>query len=352
MARRMAERKTTIPVYSFAKLDASIDWVGIAATDGESALLTRCEAEIAEPGSALASVKTLHEMAKAATADGFRLRLEKGRLRVTCGSFSAVLQTLPVVEYPLLPSMPESTVELPGAVLQSAIARVRFVVETAASGRPSDKYMHGALLELKPGHLRMVATDGRRMACVTHQATGLTVTDTALVPRKALDDLAALLDSGSGDEAVRFAHDGSKAFFALGDRLLVSHLIDAKFPNYDRIIPKSKGFSADVDRDAWLGALKRVGLASGPTTTKVRLDFQPSKLVASTSSVEVGDASEDTPMDLHGDAWSAGFESAYLSDFLRAAPAGIVAIEQLSDVAPAALRAGDDYLYILSPMSI
>lgn len=352
LARRLSERKTTIPIYGFALLTANSDGLELTATDGEEGLVSRCVATVAEQGALLVPVRTFHEMVKAASCEDVRLYGASGKVHVVAGGFQSSLQTLNPDDFPSMPAPPETAAILPAPAIRSAIAKVKFVIDSATVN-PTNYCMHGALLELGEESVRMVTTDGYRLAHFQAPCAGANQ-ESIILPRKTLDGLQALLSESDAQE-VLYAKDATRAYLTVGDRMIISRVIDGEFPNYKRIIPpESNEHRVLVNREDWLGALKRVMLVATQLVSRVRIVVEDGLMTASLAAADVGEAAEPTPIELTGEGWESGFEIKYLADFLSAADTPTITLEQRSPNAGAALRsfAGEHkYTYVQMPMA-
>lgn len=356
LARRLGERKATIPVLGYALLQTDNGSVRISATDGESALRTSCAAIVVVPGSTLVPVKTLHDIAKAATSDDVELKTDGTRVSVKAGAFRSKLAAMSVEDFPDLPAAPLGVKQMPAAQLRGALLKVRSVVEEAATrGGPS--HIHGALFQPIADELRVVATDGRRLTLVKVQAAGLDAAEDqmAILPRKALEDLAELVGVDTSIATVGYVRDESRAYFEVGPRQLATRVIDAKFPAYERVIPASGNGAkrVEVDRDALLAALRRVMLVSTQESLKVALRMADGEILASMGAAEIGDAAEPVPAQVQTDGWESAFNAQYLSDFLQAADSGTVVYEQRSPQTAGrfeSVLSGVEYVHVLMPI--
>jgi DNA polymerase III subunit beta len=350
LARRLAETKTTIPVYQFAHVATFDGGVTIQATNGEAALRTHCGATVDKPGEALFPVKMLHELAKNASKDDVRITHDKGRVKAACGEFASTLSTLEVSEFPNFPIVEAEVRQLPARAIGSALGRLKSIVDAGAKDT-SRMFMHGALVVVSAGAVKVVATDGFRLARITIPVPELTGDDEVIVPARALGDIETLLDAD--DDVVTFAHDGRRATFTVCDRTYITQVIDQKFPNYERMIPKPSGTTADVDRDAWLELMRRVMLVSNERANAAVHEFSGERVQVRMQSAEVGEAIEQLPVTLSkGSKWTVAFDARFVSEFLRGAPSGVVTIDQKNSEVPALLKAGKDCDYVLMPMRL
>ena len=353
LARRLAERKATIPVYGYALLTPASDALNLYATDGESRFVTSCPVTMEQGGQALVPVRMLHEMLRQSVADEVRLTQDGQRVKVAVGSFRSTLQTLEISDFPSMPETPKLEAMIGTAFLRAAIDRVRFVIEAGAVS-PNQSYQHGALLDVTETVVALVSTDGRRVAVAETAHPGAAAAQ-ALLPRKAVDDLAALLADADETE-VTYAVDEVRAYFGIGRRLFATQLLAEKFPNYRRVVPPQKGEpEATVPRDLWLGAMRRVMLVSTEAARRATLALSRDAVTVSMRAADIGDATEPVPATVRGTAWEAGFDSACLTEFLEAAGTGDVRMEQATPTSPAAFRSDADgvrYTYVLMPMSV
>lgn len=357
LARRVSERKTTIPVYAFTQFSASAEgFIDIAATDGECAFYSRLRSgDIAqlEVPSLLLPTKTLHEIAKAATGDVVRIAVDgKAAAKVTCGNFKSSLQVMPSDDFPQLPAIPEEGVELHAKTLITSMGKTRFVVDSTAGGERG--FVFGASFSFVDGKFVVVATDGRRLAVVKTPCEG-SVIDT-IVPRKTMDDLVALLSVDDGPETVRYGRQDARVYFVAGSRTLVSRTIDGVFPPWGRIVPKVNAQShVDADRDIWLAALKRVSVLASEQSTKLRMTIEKGQITVALVNAQVGEASETLAAELMGDGWEAAFGVSYVTEFLNSAEPGSVRLSQSGPRGPGLFESSPgsvEHTYVLMPMDL
>lgn len=357
LARRMSERKSTIPIFSFALFEpGTLGSVMISATDGESMLRTECEYAGDVPSGAfkfLAPVKALHEIARAATSESISLIPSPSRLKIKAGGFRSDLGVGIAEDFPPPPALPERTSRaIPATFLRSAISKVRFVMETASSVT-SQSFMHGALLELG-AKTRLIATDGRRIAVVVGNGDNGDE-DKILIPRKAWDDLAAFLAADDAP-AITYARNESLMFFYTPTRQLITRQMAVEFPAWESFFKHSgmdTSSRVDVDRDALLAAVKRVMLVSTEDAMRVKLEISKGQIIASMVSAEVGEAAEPVPAELVGEGWVAGFDAAYIAEFLAESEGGTVALYDTKRSGIFKAPPGDvEYTYLLMRMAL
>lgn len=358
LASRLSERKSTIPIFSYALLDMGIDHVTMSATDGETMLRTQLTAEggMDDGTSLVVPVKQLHEIARQSVAKDITLTLKDNRLSVKAGSFRSNLGIRDAAEFPVIPKEPPEWSGLSAKLLRSAVVKVKGVVEAAATSAVQNA-THGALLKLADQKMLMAATDGRRLAQVTVERTGSESDVSAVIPRKALNDLAAFLAADETLESVQFAKDEARLYFTSGPRQLITRELVYKFPAYENILTRADGGSSiNVDRDAWLSAVKRVMLVYSDHAVKVKVEISDGLLTMSMANAEMGETSEPVSAELFGPGWTAGFNAQYLADFLASSEEGTVTLKQCDTLGAPGIFTGAPgdvhYTYVLMPISI
>src|SRR5580765_2689700 len=255
----IVERKNTIPILANVLLEASGQDLSLLATDLDVGLRSRCEATVSKPGTLTLPAKKLFEIVSALPETDIRIEEDKGGKTVTVAAdrFESRIQTLPASEFPSPPQDGGSAeATLPGPALKRMISHTRFAI----TSEDTRYFLNGAQLVLQPDSMSMVATDGHRLAFVrVHQSPGLKQAAEVLLPRKTLNEIARLID---GVETIEFSQGENHLFFRAGGRLLISRKIDANFPAYERVIPKTNDKKVEFDRDRLAAAVRRVRLLS------------------------------------------------------------------------------------------
>src|SRR5262245_52194091 len=253
----IVERKNTIPILANVLLEAATDHVSLLATDLDVGLRSRCEANVAKGGTLTLPAKKLFEIVSALPETEIRIEEDKNGKSVTVAAdrFESRMQTLPATEFPTPPQDGGSAeATFPGGGLKRMIAHTRFAI----TSEDTRYFLNGAQLVLRPDSMSMVATDGHRLAFMSvHASPGKGVKSDVLLPRKTLNEVARLID---GSDAVEFSQGENHLFFRAGDRLLISRKIDANFPAYERVIPKSNDKRIDFDRARLAAQGRRVRL--------------------------------------------------------------------------------------------
>ncbi|WP_299182306.1 DNA polymerase III subunit beta [uncultured Neptuniibacter sp.] len=346
----VVERRQTLPVLSNILLVAEGDQLSMTGTDLEVELVGRVTLdEPAEAGSVTVPARKLMDICKSLpdsarielTLTGQKMVIKAGRSRFT-------LSTLPAAEFPNVEDSPE-TLEL--SMLQHQLRNL--IDKTGFSMAQQDVryYLNGMLLEIANGQLRSVSTDGHRLATsVTNVEAQEGMQHQIIVPRKGILELARLLQNG--DEELRLVIGASHIRAHVGDFTFTSKLVDGKFPDYERVIPKNGDKILLSDRMELRQVLSRIAILSNEKYRGVRLSLTNGYLQVMANNPEQEEAEETLAVDYEGDTLEVGFNVNYLLDCLSILNSDVVRLT-LSDSNSSALVEGFDEegsLYVVMPM--
>ena len=357
----IVERKNTIPILANVLIEVTSNTIELAATDLDVGLRCRLPANVAEPGALTLSAKKLYEIVRAVSDSEIRVKeLENSWASIESGRSYFKMVGLGKAEFPALAEPPEDGfTTIPGAALRELINKTSFAI-TADDNR---YFLNGARLELTDDDIRMVATDGHRLAYIALKRDNGTSAEkraekdnvSVIVPKKTLLELLKIL--GDEEQPVDFAQGDNHLFFRLGERLLVSKRVDDQFPAYDKVIPEGNDKTVTCVREALTGAIRRVSLLANERSRAVRFGIESGRVEVSSQSPELGEARESIDAGYEGEAIEIGFNGQYLLDFLNASDAAEISFELKDDSSQGLLRpAGDDegrdYRYVVMPMRL
>ena len=355
----IVERKNTIPILANVLMDANGDQLRFLATDLEVALRSKCTASVVKPGSLTLPAKKLYEIVKSLPETDIRIAEDKSGVKVAADRFDSRMQTLPREDFPTLPeSGGAATVMLPRNVVKEMVAKTQFAI----TGEDTRYFLNGAQFVLRPDSMSLVATDGHRLALVTAPREGKATKGAgsaeeeikAILPKKTLGELARLLSEGEGD--ISYERGENHLFFDVGGRLLISRMIDGQFPAYERVIPKGNDKHIEFERDRLTNAVKRVALLSNERSRAVKVQIEKGKVDVTSSSPEIGEATETLPVDYSGPSMQICFNAQYVLDFLAAVATDVVSLELKDEVSQAVMKPigaeGYEYTYVIMPMRV
>jgi DNA polymerase-3 subunit beta len=354
----VVERKTTIPILSNYLFEAGGDRLSLTATDLDLSLRTSCNAKVKKEGACTVPARKLHDYVKLLPDADITIKLlENHWVSIRCGRSNTKMVGMARSNFPTLPVFPTAgVVKIPAQVLRGMIARTGFAI----ANEESRYTLNGALMLLKPESITMVATDGHRLAHVERSGEkfeGVSGELKTLVPKKAMDELRALVDSAGSDvEMIEFAKDESTLFFRIGPRLLTSRQLTGQFPNYEAVLPKDNSKSIAQHGDELAAAISRVAQFADERSRAVRLKLEKGELKLSASSTETGESEDSLETDYNGEPLTIGFNAQYITDFLRAVGSGDVRLELKDPQSAGQLRPAESedykYRYIVMPMRI
>jgi len=336
-------------------MDAKGDEVRFLATDLEVGLRTKCGASVAKAGSLTLPAKKFYEIVKSLPETDIRISEDKGGVKVAADRFDSRMQTLPKEDFPTLPDASSGS----GAMLaRSSIREMVTKTQFAITGEDTRYFLNGALFVLRGDSMSLVATDGHRLALVTCPREGKAKKDAdedkPILPKKTLGELGRLLVEGDGD--IRYERGENHLFFSVGDRLLISRMIDGQFPAYERVIPKGNDKHIEFERDRLTNAVRRVALLSNERSRAVKFQVEKGKVDVMSSSPDVGEAHETLPVDYTGGSMQICFNAQYVLDFLSAVSCDVVSLDLKDEVSQAVMKPvgveGYDYTYVIMPMRV
>ncbi|MEM5537281.1 DNA polymerase III subunit beta [Neptuniibacter pectenicola] len=346
----VVERRQTLPVLSNILLVAEGDQLSMTGTDLEVELVGRVTLdEPAEAGSVTVPARKLMDICKSLPDSArIELTLTGQKMVIKAGRSRFSLSTLPAAEFPNVEDSPE-TLEL--SMVQQQLRNL--IDKTGFSMAQQDVryYLNGMLLEIADGKLRAVSTDGHRLATsVTDVEAEDGLQHQIIVPRKGILELARLLQNG--DAELRLVIGASHIRAHVGDFTFTSKLVDGKFPDYERVIPKNGDKILLSDRMELRQVLSRIAILSNEKYRGVRLALSPGYLQVMANNPEQEEAEETLAVDYDGDSLEVGFNVNYLLDCLSILNSDVVRLT-LSDSNSSALVEGFDEegnLYVVMPM--
>ena len=346
------ERRHTLPILSNVLIERSGDALAFLATDIEIQITARSAVGApAEARAVTVGARKLLDILRA-LPDGAEVVLQHQdkRLLVKAGKSRFTLQTLAAEDFPRLskPAGESARFELE----QKALRRLLALVQYAMAQQDIRYYLNGLLMVVEDGNLKLVATDGHRLAYAALKLGGQLPRQEVIVPRKTVLELGKLL--ADSDAPVKIEIGAAQAAFSFGSVDLVSKLIDGKFPDYTRVIPTSHKNRLQTRREALRQALLRAAILSNEKFRGVRWVLGDGSLKIVSSNAEQEEAQEELEVSYTGEALDIGFNVNYLLDVLNNV-AGEAMECAFGDSASSALityGSEQDFKYVVMPMRI
>lgn len=348
----VVERRQTLPVLANLLVVAGEDGLALTGTDLEVELVAvERGVDIGEPGEITIPARKLADIWRSLPEGAeVTVQVEGDRAIVRSGRSRFTLATLPAADFPKVESGPgDLKIELAQSELRRLLDRVSF----SMAQQDVRYFLNGMLLEVTGDHTRTVATDGHRLAmCTLGQGVEGSDRVQAIVPRKGVLELGRLLDDS--DESVVLHMGANHLRVTLGSYTLTTKLVDGKFPDYEKVVPRRADRSMSGDRDTLRQAFARASILSNEKYRGVRLTLEPEQLTIQANNPEQEEAEEVVPVEYAGDRLEIGFNVSYLQDVLNVLESDSVSLS-VADANSSALIEGagnDEALYVVMPMRL
>ena len=345
--------KTTLPVLANILIETTDKGIRLSGTDLDIAVSTEVSADVDAQGAITIPAKKLAEIARELPPNPVKIA-SSGEQRVTldCGRSHFKILGLPKDEFPSFPAVKfKDSWRVRAGELRKLIDHVAFAVSTEES-RP---ILNGVLWELRAELMRMVATNGHRLAKmeVPIAAAGAPASD-LIVPPKALDQIRRLFPE---DEELEIARGDNHLGFRSPFTSVFTRLIEGPYPNYQQVIPKDNDKYAIADKVSLTSALKRMSVIASDQTHRIRLSFNQALLRFSVQTPDLGEATDELPVRYTGDPLDIGFNANYLLEILRYMPTDEVKLtfkapERAATLEPEGWSDPASYLTLVMPLRL
>ncbi|MFZ9297514.1 MAG: DNA polymerase III subunit beta [Hylemonella sp.] len=278
------------------------------------------------------------------------LESSQAKLILKGGKSKFTLQTLPAEDFPLVQEAANfgPAFSVPQKTLKALLHQVSF----AMALHDIRYYLNGILFVAEGKQLSLVATDGHRLAFTTATLDVEVPKQEVILPRKTVLEMQRLLSDADGAIEMRFANNQAK--FVFDGMEFVTKLVEGKFPDYNRVIPKNHKNSITLGRQTLLSSLQRTAILTSDKFKGVRLNLDPGSLRVASSNAEQEEAVDEMDIDYNGQSIEIGFNVSYLIDVLVNMEQDMVKLE-LSDANSSALITIPDdnsFKYVVMPMRI
>ena len=345
--------KTTLPVLSNILVETTDKGIRLSGTDLDIAVSTEVAADVEAQGAITIPAKKLSEIARELPPSPVKMATA-GEQRVTldCGRSHFKILGLPRDEFPSFPTVRfNESWRIRSGDLQKLISHTSFAVSTEES-RP---ILNGVLWELRPEQMRMVATNGHRLAKMEMPIPSTSApSGDLIVPPKALEQVRRLFPQ---DEELEIARGDNHLGFRSPFTSVFTRLIEGPYPPYEQVIPKDNNRVAIADRAALMSALRRMSVIASDQTHRIRLSFNSGMVRFSVQTPDLGEATDELPVRYTGDQLDIGFNANYLLEILRYIPTEEVRLtlkapERAATVEPEGWSDPATYLCLVMPLRL
>lgn len=357
LVQGVVERRNTLPILANVLVEPTSGGIALTATDMEVGLRTTVSAGVKKKGTVTLNARKLYEIVRELKAEEVVLKsAQAGWVELSAGRSRFRIVSLDPKDFPELPlSAPapaSGAIKIAPAVLREMIDKTLFAVSSDETRlNLSGVYM----VTDQGGTLRMVATDGHRLALIERPVAGAKLERPVILPRKGLVEARRLLDETEPDTELTLSVSAKDARMTAGPVAFFMRLVDGEFPDYRQVIPKTTPVQVRVKCDELFAALRRTSLLASERSRGVKLSLERGRLEISASNPDQGEASEELEAAYTGEPLSIGFNARYLLDVLQAhSPDDVIALGLTDEVGPGVVKGTQDehYTYVVMPMRL
>lgn len=347
----VVERRQTLPVLSNVLMRVEGTQLSMTGTDLEVEMQGNIEVNVEAPGEVTVPARKLMDIVRQLPdSSEVSFALNEQRLQVASGRFKSTLSTLPASDFPTVDtSEVQATVSVSGAAFKQLLDRTAF----AMAQQDVRYFLNGMLIELSGDSVRVVATDGHRLATsVLALDQGVSEVQQVIIPRKGILELQRMLADEDGDVEISLGSNHMRA--SATQMTLTTKLVDGKFPDYNRVIPKDGNKVISADREELRQALSRTAILSNEKFRGIRLNVSEQQVQLSANNPEQEEAEELVSVDYSGVDLEIGFNVGYLLDALGVAEGKEVKITLNDANSPALIESPDNEqsVYVVMPMKL
>ena len=343
----IAEKRSPLPILSHVLMHAEDSQLVFTATDLEVGLRMTYEAQVTTPGGLAAPAKKIFEIVRELPQKTVTVDATEGtRMKILCGKSVFELAAMDPQDYPAWPTFDRSV----ASVVQAE--RLLYMVDKtmfASSSDDSRFNLNGVLFEQSEQTIRLVATDGHRLALID-ESLGISLESRVLVPRKGLQELRRILENVKGEISLGF---DQKNLFIFGDRFTMTvRLIEGDYPEYRKVIPEASDSISKASRTGLLQLLKRVAVLTSDRNKGITVRLVPGTLEMTAVHPDLGTAHDEIDVEYDGEERVVIINAAYLMEALAAIDSDEVLFEFSKEKSPIIIRPDPpkNYFNLVMPM--
>ena len=349
MVQNIVEPRQTLPILANVLLETEEGSVRLTATDLEVGARVAVPARVVGKGAITVSARKLAEIVKELPAAAVALKVgDNAGVSLRCAGVTYKLVGMPPDDFPpVVPASPGAWLTLEAKVMRDMLTQTSFAIS-----HDETRYaLNGVLFALSGTEMRLVATDGHRLALSVRTLGEVGRTVTGIVPRKAIAEIMRVLGAG---EEVQIGITENQFVLQMPNFVMTARLIEGQFPNYEAVIPRAHPGRLVISRSAIGSALRRVSVMAEERNKPVKVVLAPAVLRIMASSQDMGEAEETLDVDYAGDELSIGFNSRYLLDAIGPIDQEQIVIEFKDSLSPGVVRSvsDDGYCCVIMPMRI
>lgn len=347
VVQNIVSTKATLPILSNMLLETRGNKVNLNTTDLDIGISCEIPVETLEEGAITIPAKRFSDIVRELPSGEIVISTKKNnQVDIEGNKCRFKLNGLPKEEFPKFPEFKDKEVI---KISQAAFKEMIRLTSFAVSHEESRYVLNGILLEIAEDTIRMVATDGRRLAKIEKKMDSVVKKEVGvIVPIKAIQEIFRnLTDEGN----ISFITGTNQVLFDVNGTLIATRIIEGEFPNYSQVIPKPISPRIKVNTASFLSAIRRANLLSTPDFQAIKFEVFTDKLVISKTTPDVGESREEIAAEYGGKEMIVGFNPQYLIDMLKNVTAESIELELNGSDKAGVIRLGE-YLYLVLPMRI
>jgi DNA polymerase-3 subunit beta len=350
---RIVNSHTTMSVLANILITTNDEQVAFRATDLETTLEVRIPGEVREPGSALVPAKAVSSYAGNLPTGIAKVSTHGMTTRIESELSQCDFYGLNADEFPPLPDA--KTSKLLGVATSTVMTGVDAVTFCASREPSRGPVLMGTLLEIRNGKLRMVATDGYRLALWSTPVDSGAANRSVIVPTHALTEMRRNLGVAETIELTILGTSDVQLRAQAGQTILVTRLVDGGYPNFQQVIPSAYDATVTIGTAPLVGALHRLGVVATDPANTVRIDIQQDRLVLTASSDAVGSAREEVFCETSGKPRKMALNARYFGEMLSRIESQHITISFGTHLSPVKItptlpRENEERVYVLMPV--
>ncbi len=353
----IVEKRNTIPILSNVLIEAMDGEIHLTATDLEVGMRASYPAKVKTPGKITVAAKKVYEIIKELSEQEVAFTgKENGWIEIRCGKSLFNIVGLSPDEFPHFPAPEEEDfLSLDGDLLAEMIDKTTFSMSLDESKYNLNGIFFRMSEENDTPHLRLVATDGHRLAMIQRQTSPVKIGELVrgvIFPRKGIVELKKLAEDGEG--GIRIGFMDNNAVIKKNQTVVIMRLVDGEFPDYNRVIPTNPEHAARIKRETFFHALRRMSILSSEKSRGVKIVLKEGTLELSSSNPEFGDAREEVEIEYNGPEITIGFNVRYLLDILQSMDEEMVELGVRDNLSPGLITPVGDtrHLAVVMPMRL
>ena len=345
------ERRQTLPILGNVLVKSTGGDLSLTSTDLEIEMVAKVESDNSDDFQTTIPARKLLDISKALPdSSNINFNIDENRVSLTSGRSRFTLATLPARDFPGLDEIEEQQAfTIPQGEFKALFDKTSF----AMAQQDVRYYLNGILMEITAGQIKLVATDGHRLALAQYETdTGIEGEKQIIIPRKAVLELSRLLDAS--DSPVQCILSQNHFRVKTDSLVFTTKLIDGKFPDYQRVIPVDGNKDLEVDRDTLKQSMSRIAILSNEKYRGIRLALSAGNLSIQANNPDQEEAEEELQVDYDEAEMEIGFNVTYLIDVLNVLDSEKVQIKLKDANSSCIISDSQDNssLYVVMPMRL